>query len=150
MRLALEQAGMHPSDVHYINAYESNSAQIQAHASQIARGRTQPVGSPRITAEMCACAASSTPQSVQPAAMISARRTVVSLPQPELLQQAEDAFTEAEQALQDGDLAGYADATERARDLISQALEAAGATASPEGGGAGEGGEGDTEAGAGG
>ena len=63
---------------------------------------------------------------------------------------AEDAFTEAEQALQDGDLAGYADATERARDLISQALEAAGATASPEGGGAGEGGEGDTEAGAGG
>ena len=65
----------------------------------------------------------------------------------QLLQQAEDAFTEAEQALQDGDLAGYADATERARDLISQALEAAGATASPEGGGAGEGG---AEAGAGG
>ena len=68
----------------------------------------------------------------------------------QLLQQAEDAFTEAEQALQDGDLAGYADATERARDLIAQALEAAGATATPEGGGAGGGGEGDTEAGAGG
>ncbi len=45
-----------------------------------------------------------------------------------LLQQAEDAFTEAEKALQDGDLKGYADATERARDLVAQALEAAGVT----------------------
>jgi len=65
----------------------------------------------------------------------------------ELLQQAEDAFTEAEQALQDGDLAGYAEATERARNLIAEALEAAGATAPPGGDG---GGEGDAEAGAGG
>jgi len=45
-----------------------------------------------------------------------------------LLREAEEAFTEAEQALQDGDLAAYADATERARDLVAQALEAAGVT----------------------
>ena len=46
-----------------------------------------------------------------------------------LLEQAEDKFTEAEAALQDGDLQGYADAQEEARDLVAQALEAAGAQA---------------------
>ncbi len=56
-----------------------------------------------------------------------------------LLQQAEDAFTEAEQALQNGDLKGYADATDRARDLVAQALEAAG-VAAPKGGEGGSGG----------
>jgi len=45
-----------------------------------------------------------------------------------LLAEAEDAFVEAEAALQNGDLAGYAEATERARDLVAQALEAAGVT----------------------
>ncbi|HEU4511752.1 MAG TPA: UPF0182 family protein [Nocardioidaceae bacterium] len=48
-----------------------------------------------------------------------------------LLQEAEEAFTEAEQALQDGDLTAYAEATERARDLVAQALEAAGITEPP-------------------
>jgi uncharacterized protein len=61
-----------------------------------------------------------------------------------LLSQAEEAFAEAEQALQDGDLAAYADATERARDLVVQALELSGAAPPPaegEGEGAGDGGE---------
>ena len=42
-----------------------------------------------------------------------------------LLRQAEEAFAAAEQALQDKDLQGYADASERARDLVEQALRAA-------------------------
>jgi uncharacterized membrane protein (UPF0182 family) len=66
-----------------------------------------------------------------------------------LLEQAEDAFTEAEQALQDGDLKGYADATERARDLVAQALEAAG-VATPEAGGGSSGGAGASGGGTGG
>jgi len=57
-----------------------------------------------------------------------------------LLSQAEEAFAEAEQALQDGDLNGYADATERARDLVAQALESAGAAAPSGGDGGGAGG----------
>jgi uncharacterized membrane protein (UPF0182 family) len=48
-----------------------------------------------------------------------------------LLERAEAAFTEAEEALQQGDLAGYAAAQERARRLVEQALEAAGASPSP-------------------
>jgi uncharacterized protein len=65
-----------------------------------------------------------------------------------LLAQAEEAFAAAEQALQDGDLTGYADATERARDLVAQALEAAGATPPPaEGDGAGGGDAGGGEGG---
>ena len=44
-----------------------------------------------------------------------------------LLQQAEDKFVEAEQALQDRDLQAYADAQREARDLVEQALESAGA-----------------------
>ncbi|HEX6247672.1 MAG TPA: UPF0182 family protein [Nocardioidaceae bacterium] len=56
-----------------------------------------------------------------------------------LLADAEEAFTEAEQALQDGDLAAYQEATERARRLVAEALEAAGVTEAPEEGG-GEGG----------
>lgn len=48
-----------------------------------------------------------------------------------LLEQAEEAFTEAERALQDGDLAAYAEATERARQLVADALEAAGVTEAP-------------------
>jgi uncharacterized membrane protein (UPF0182 family) len=43
-----------------------------------------------------------------------------------LLQEAEQKFEEAQAALQDGDLAAYAQATEEARDLVQQALEAAG------------------------
>ncbi len=50
-----------------------------------------------------------------------------------LLQQAETAFNDAQKALQDGDLAAYAEATNRARDLVAQALKAAGVTA-PQGG----------------
>ncbi len=50
-----------------------------------------------------------------------------------LLQQAEEKFTEAETALQNGDLQGYADAQAEARDLVQQALEAAGATPAPKG-----------------
>ncbi len=61
-----------------------------------------------------------------------------------LLQQAEEAFTEAQQALQDGDLAAYQEATERARGLVADALEAAGVTDGA-GGGAG-GGAGDQPA----
>ncbi|HET6624775.1 MAG TPA: UPF0182 family protein [Nocardioidaceae bacterium] len=45
-----------------------------------------------------------------------------------LLQQAEDKFAEAEKALQSGDLEGYARAQDEARDLVTQALEQAGAT----------------------
>ncbi|HEX5770823.1 MAG TPA: UPF0182 family protein [Nocardioidaceae bacterium] len=60
-----------------------------------------------------------------------------------LLQEAEAAFTEAEQALQDGDLVAYAEATERARDLVAQALEAAGITEPPTGDGAASGSGGD-------
>ena len=48
-----------------------------------------------------------------------------------LLEEAEQAFAEAEQALQEGDFAAYGEAQERARDLVAQALEAAGASASP-------------------
>ena len=48
-----------------------------------------------------------------------------------LLEEAEEAFAEAEQALQEGDFAGYGEAQERARDLVAQALEAAGASAAP-------------------
>jgi uncharacterized membrane protein (UPF0182 family) len=47
-----------------------------------------------------------------------------------LLQQAEAKFAEAEQALQSGDLQGYADAQQEARDLVEQALELAGASPS--------------------
>ncbi len=54
-----------------------------------------------------------------------------------LLQEAEAKFAEAEQALQDRDLAGYAAATEEARDLVAQALEQAGARGSGAGGGGG-------------
>ena len=42
-----------------------------------------------------------------------------------LLQQAEEKFQEAERALQQGDLSGYAEASEAARELVEQALEAA-------------------------
>ncbi|HET7691248.1 MAG TPA: UPF0182 family protein, partial [Nocardioidaceae bacterium] len=56
-----------------------------------------------------------------------------------LLEQAEEKFQEAEQALQDGDLAGYAAASEAARELVEQALAAAGEDT---GGGNGEGGDG--------
>jgi uncharacterized membrane protein (UPF0182 family) len=67
-----------------------------------------------------------------------------------LLSQAEEAFAEAEQALQDGDLAGYAEANQRARDLVEQALQSAG-VAPPAGGaeqgGAGGGGEGGSSGG---
>jgi uncharacterized membrane protein (UPF0182 family) len=60
-----------------------------------------------------------------------------------LLQDAEAAFEEAEQALQEGDLASYEEATDRARDLVADALEAAGITEPPAGeGGAGAGGNG--------
>jgi len=48
-----------------------------------------------------------------------------------LLEQAEAKFTEAEAALQDGDLQGYADAQAEARDLVARALERAGAAATP-------------------
>jgi uncharacterized membrane protein (UPF0182 family) len=48
-----------------------------------------------------------------------------------LLEQAEAKFEEAEQALQEGDLQGYADASSEARELVQQALEAAGASPSP-------------------
>ena len=44
-----------------------------------------------------------------------------------LLQQAEDKFAEAEAALRQGDLPAYANATEEARALVQQALEAAAA-----------------------
>ena len=48
-----------------------------------------------------------------------------------LLGQAESKFEEAEQALQDGDLQGYADAQAEARDLVERALQAAGVTRGP-------------------
>jgi uncharacterized membrane protein (UPF0182 family) len=51
-----------------------------------------------------------------------------------LLRQAEQAFNQAQQALQNGDLSAYADATNRARDLVAQALKAAGASPTPSGG----------------
>ncbi len=51
----------------------------------------------------------------------------------DLLQQAEAKFTEAEQALQNRDLAAYGRATEEARTLVAQALKAAGAAAEPSG-----------------
>jgi uncharacterized membrane protein (UPF0182 family) len=47
-----------------------------------------------------------------------------------LLAEAEEAFAEAEQALSSGDLTGYAEATERARELVAEALDAAGVTPS--------------------
>ncbi len=62
----------------------------------------------------------------------------------ELLQQAEDKFVEAEQALRDGDLNGYAEASQEARDLVQQAIEEAGQ------GGAGNGDGGDGGGGGGG
>ncbi len=60
----------------------------------------------------------------------------------DLLQQAEDKFAEAERALQSGDLQGYADAQAEARDLVAQAIEAAGLAEAPSGGGQGGGGQG--------
>ena len=54
-----------------------------------------------------------------------------------LLQQAEDAFAEAQQALRDGDLASYGDAMNKARDLVAQALRAAGASTESGGGSTG-------------
>jgi hypothetical protein len=56
-----------------------------------------------------------------------------------LLQQAEAKFTEAEKALQKGDLQGYADAQSEARELVERALEAAGAADRRGGGGSGSG-----------
>ncbi len=41
----------------------------------------------------------------------------------ELLQQAEEAFAEAEQALRAGDLGRYQDKVEEGRELIQQALD---------------------------
>jgi hypothetical protein len=71
-----------------------------------------------------------------------------------LLEDAEDAFLAADAALVEGDLATYQQEMERARQLVDQALRAAGVTApdedtgGAEGGGAGggEGGEGGDEA----
>jgi uncharacterized membrane protein (UPF0182 family) len=60
----------------------------------------------------------------------------------DLLQQAEQKFTEAEQALQSGDLQAYADAQAEARDLVAEALQAAGAAESSGGGGGSGGGSG--------
>jgi uncharacterized membrane protein (UPF0182 family) len=48
-----------------------------------------------------------------------------------LLQQAEAKFTEAEQALRNGDLAGYQRAQTEAKNLVQQALVAAGKSAAP-------------------
>ena len=50
----------------------------------------------------------------------------------ELLNQAEAKFAEAEAALENRDLQGYADATAEARQLVERALEAAGAAAAAE------------------
>ncbi len=61
----------------------------------------------------------------------------------QLLEQAEDKFVEAEQALRDGDLNGYAQASQEARDLVKQALEAADQAAAEGGTGGGGGGSGD-------
>ena len=47
-----------------------------------------------------------------------------------LLKKAEQKFTEAEAALQNKDLQGYADATAQARDLVAQALKEAAASSS--------------------
>ena len=58
----------------------------------------------------------------------------------ELLQQAEDKFVEAEQALRDGDLNGYAEASQEARDLVQQAIEEAGQGGAGNGAGDGDGG----------
>ena len=44
----------------------------------------------------------------------------------DLLAQADEKFTEAEQALRDGDLAAYQLAIDEARDLVAEAAEAAG------------------------
>jgi uncharacterized protein len=66
-----------------------------------------------------------------------------------LLEQAEDKFAEAEQALRDGDLAGYAAASEEVRELVEQALAAAG-EAGGGGGGGGDAGGGDGDGGGGG
>lgn len=49
-----------------------------------------------------------------------------------LLEQAEQKFIEAEQALQDGDFAAYGVAQEEARDLVAEALESAGTAPSPD------------------
>ena len=57
----------------------------------------------------------------------------------ELLEEAEAKFAEAQRALQEGDLAGYQQATEEAQELVQQALELA--AAEPGGGGAGGGGD---------
>jgi uncharacterized membrane protein (UPF0182 family) len=68
-----------------------------------------------------------------------------------LLQQAEDAFTEAQAALQKGDLKGYAEATDRARSLVAKALEAAGVSSSGgDKGGSSQGGSGGGNGGSGG
>ena len=48
-----------------------------------------------------------------------------------LLEQAEAKFAEAEKALQAGDLAGYQAATNEAKDLVQQALDAAAAESKP-------------------
>jgi uncharacterized protein len=60
----------------------------------------------------------STPPGEQPAISGSVRS---------LLQQAEAKFAEAEQALRDGDIPGYAAAQDEARDLVARALKQAGA-----------------------
>lgn len=55
-----------------------------------------------------------------------------------LLQEADDKFAEAEQALTDGDLAGYEAANTEARDLIGQALELSQESTDPETDGSGD------------
>ncbi|QNN51785.1 UPF0182 family protein [Nocardioides mesophilus] len=65
---------------------------------------------------------------------------VVSQDVRDLLQQAEAKFTKAQAALQAGDLAAYAKATEQARSLVQKAIEAAGVAPEPKaksGGGGG-------------
>ena len=67
----------------------------------------------------------------------------------DLLQQADDKFAEAEQALRDGDPVGYAEATEEAKALLEQAIAAA-AQSDAEGGGGNGGGTGGGAGGGGG
>ena len=61
----------------------------------------------------------------------------------DLLQQAEDKFVEAEQALREGDLNGYAAASEEARNLVQQALDEANQDTQSSGGNGGGGGASD-------
>lgn len=67
-----------------------------------------------------------------------------------LLQQADEKFAEAETALQNRDLTGYAEAVEEARALVDQALQAGGNAGAGGGGGAGGGAGAGAGAGAGG